>query len=233
MFEDIALGRTLPDILNVTVAHGIRDLNALCKNLDELLRLAEAGSPEAMQAPEVDEMRAAMATRSEGDVDVDALTTLRRKILTATRRHRWQLLQSLTGKPIDFSMVPGLLGPPPGHGTIGDDTWQRNHLVQVLDGYPMATRVDGKGRITPVPPTDAEIAIVTLLAFRIKSLPKSSLGLTFDQVLVAERKAIHEARPRHAVASRMLMAAGLGSLHHVATGVAPKQPKRGRAKAKK
>lgn len=104
-------------------------------------------------------------------------------------------------------------GPP---RTLEGPEWRRNYLVQLLDAYPL--RFD-EGARSMVPPTDAEIALISLLAGGLDELATITPGRLDEgekAVLGAERKAVAQARRRRTLVSRRLVELGIGTAQDVA-----------------
>jgi hypothetical protein len=172
------------------------DVDVVLKELTAPVRLSDAG----VELARLEEELAILAADPD---DVAEYRALHRGM---TRRLRiWcQRLRSDGDKKRAPRTAAGLAGPPPDAET-GTTTWRRQHLVELLDQFPM--RPDVVDRAWPVA-TNSDIAVVSLLAGtlddRVADATKhgGAFREDFVSVLAGERKAVREARLRKAYASR-------------------------------
>lgn len=238
LYEDALNGRTRAEQFLLVLASGSTDegkrLRQLRDEVAELTALLSA-QPEAVfaAAPESAQERGRgviQATLSNvtagldaGGPDWEAINHTRKLFVThATRRmapmrvvvpYSGGQLTQVTG---DASLLPP--GPPP--RTLDGPEWRRAYLVQLLDAYPH--RFDS-GSKTMLPPSDSEIALISLLAGGLedmKRLTPSKLAEGEQAVRSAERRAIAQSRKRRTFFSRRSDELGFGTLQEAARSYA-------------
>lgn len=208
---DLLRGVTSPEyaLTGVALLPGFPAMSAL---VDELLRQVEAKSVAQLPDVAADAARRVMGGGLRRALeDPASLRSFQREfadaMLSASRRHRDVVLPDG-----GVAVAPGLSGPPP--RTTEGAEWRRAHLVAVLDVYPL--RRSNTEPTSFSPPTDADIAVVSLLAGGLEEVagrPRKTLS----EVLKAERKAIALVRRRRGPLSHAFDEEELGSIHTVST----------------
>jgi len=236
--EEMLSNRTRPEQFVFLLASDDDNSKALRQvrtELAEILMLLEA-QPEKLFAIGSEAERQSARAAFKGAEDAQRATELagpdwaaidhERSLFAthASRRLRPMTRRQPHGPTIQVGHFASVLaqGPPPltEAEPLNSPKWRRAYLVQLLDMYPHRFIDDLKAVL---PPTDAEIALVTLLAGGLEEVNKHHASRIDDgeaAVLTAERKAIAQTRRRRTFVSRRLGELGMGSPHEAARAAA-------------